>query len=81
MGLFFLEELQREKTRERFFRELQRGFWREKRKKRNQEDRDLRRLLVRELRRGKLANLVDIGGGLEAFTAEQSFTGKGFSQV
>ncbi|RVW13591.1 hypothetical protein CK203_091908 [Vitis vinifera] len=54
---------------------------REKRKKRNQEDRDLRRLLVRELRRGKLAGLVDIGGGLEAFTAEQSFTGKGFSQA
>ena len=36
---------------------------------------------MRELRRGKLADLVDIGGGLEAFTAEQSFTGKGFSQV
>ena len=81
MGLFFLEELQREKTRERFFRELQRGFWREKRKKRNQEDRDLRRLLVRELRRGKLADLVDIGGGLEAFTAEQNLTEEGHSQV
>ena len=37
------------------------------------------RLLVRELRRGKLAGLVNIGGGLEAFTSEQSFTGKGFS--
>ena len=30
---------------------------------------------------GKLAGLVGIGGGLKAFTAEQSFTGKGFSQV
>ena len=34
------------------------------------------RLLVRE-QSGKLAGLVGIGGGLKAFTAEQSLTGKG----
>ena len=36
---------------------------------------------MRELRRGKLAGLVDIGGGLEAFTAEQNLTEEGHSQV
>ena len=44
------------------------------------EDGDLRRLLVRELQRGKLAGFIGIGGGLKAFRAEQSLTGKGFTQ-
>ena len=39
------------------------------------------RLLVRKLHRGKLAGFVGIGGGLKAFTAKQSLTGKGFFQV
>ena len=43
------------------------------------EDGDLRRLLVRELQRGKLAGFIGIGGGLKALRAEQSLTGKGFT--
>ena len=33
------------------------------------------------VQRGKLVGFVDIGGGLKAFTAKQSLTGKGFFQV
>ncbi|CBI16813.3 unnamed protein product, partial [Vitis vinifera] len=44
------------------------------------EDGDLRRLLVRELQRGKLAGFIGIGGGLKALGVEQSLTGKGFTQ-
>ena len=35
---------------------------------------------MRELQRGKLADFIGIGG-LKAFRAEQSLTGKGYSQV
>ncbi|WJZ80698.1 hypothetical protein VitviT2T_000597 [Vitis vinifera] len=45
------------------------------------EDGDLRRLLVRELQRGKLAGFIGIGGGLKALGVEQSLTGKGFTQA
>ena len=41
----------------------------------------MRRLLVRELQRGKLAGFIGIGGGLKALRVEQSLTGKGFTQV
>ena len=52
----------------------------ERESKRGEENRErwfaFWRLLVRK-QSGKLAGLVGIGGGLKAFTAEQSLTGKG----